>query len=481
MSSSCALAARQLRNTLIGTRALGVVDRVIRAGAAPVCPASVAAFRIIFGAVGVIAVIRFTAKGWISELYVEPTYHFSYYGFGWVQPWPGWGMYLHFALLGLASIGVALGYRYRLSITAFFLLFTYIELIDKTTYLNHYYFISLAGFIMAFLPLHRAFSLDARKIPRGGSPPTIPRATLWMLRAQVGIVYFFAGVAKLNPDWLLHAEPLGIWLYNSADTPLIGPFLRVPWVPYAMSWTGAFFDLTIVGWLLWSRSRPFAYAVLVIFHLFTALIFPPIGVFPLIMTGSALVFFNSDWPIRLARRLRAPTSEASTTSPVAASQVRTISWPLRVAFLFAMVFFVVQVVMPLRHFAYPGNVRWTEEGYGFSWRVLVTEKTGLVKFRLTSDGTKEEWLVYPEQYLTPLQAERMAYQPDMILATAHIIRDDYLERGYEGVEVRADAFVTYNGRPAARLVDPNADLASLESGIGPKHWILPPPNGPPPN
>ena len=164
-------------------------------------------------------------------------------------------MHVHFALLGLASLGVALGYRYRLSITAFFLLFTYVELIDQTTYLNHYYLVSLISFTMIFLPLGRATSLDSSDTPVAGTCPTVPRAALWMLRAQIGLVYVFAGVAKLNPDWLFHAEPLRIWLYNSTDTPLMGPLLREAWVPYVMSWAGACFDLTIVGWLLWRRTR----------------------------------------------------------------------------------------------------------------------------------------------------------------------------------------------------------------------------------
>ena len=124
-------------------------------------------------------------------------------------------------------------------------------------------------------------------------------------------------------------------------------------------------------------------------------------------------------------------------------------------------FIAVQVLVPLRHLVYPGNVRWTEEGYRFSWRVLVTEKTGLVRFRVTSLATEGERLVYPERYLTAVQVERMAYQPDMILATAHIIRDDFIDNGHEQVEVRVDAYVTYNGRPAARLIAPDVDLARV--------------------
>ena len=451
-----------------------LLARAVRAGCRPASPASAAAFRIVFGLLGVAAVVRFAANGWISELYTEPAHHLSYYGFGWVQAWPGWGMHIHFALLGLASLGVALGYRYRLSITAFFLLFTYVELIDQTTYLNHYYLVSLMSFIMVFLPLGRAVSLDSRGPPVGGPRPAIPSATLWMLRAQIGLVYVFAGVAKLNPDWMLDAEPLRIWLYNATGTPVLAPFLREAWVPYAMSWAGTLFDLTIVGWLLWRRTRLPAYAMLVLFHVSTWLLFPSIGMFPWIMIGAALIFFEPDWPSRVVTGLRGQSgaSAMSTVIPAPPARARSLSWPVRAAFALGVVFLAVQVLVPLRHVAYPGNVRWTEEGYRFSWRVLVTEKTGLVRFRVTSLATERERLVYPEAYLTPVQVERMSYQPDMILATAHIIRDDFINRGHERVEVRVDAYVTYNGRPAARLIDPDVDLARIDAGIGPKHWIV---------
>ncbi len=474
MSTSVAVPAPLPGATHASKGGVHVLSRVIRAGRRPVSPQSAAAFRIAFGLLGVAAVIRFAANGWIGELYIEPAYHFSYYGFGWVKPWPGWGMYLHFALLGLASLGVALGYRYKLAITAFFLLFTYVELIDKATYLNHYYFISLISLIMIFLPLNRAMSLDSRRAPPTDAQPAIPLAAVWMLRAQIGMVYAFAGLAKVNPDWLFNAQPLRIWLFNSTDAPLLGWLAREPWLPYAMSWTGALFDLTIVGWLLFRRTRPVAFAVLVTFHILTGVLFPTIGVFPWVMIGAALIFFDPDWPSRVLRRLRGLPSPAEPRVLPTTLRIddRPLPWHMKAALILAAVFLAVQVLAPLRHLAYPGNVRWNEEGYRFSWRVLVTEKTGLVKFRVSGDDLDGERLVYPEEYLTPVQVERMAYQPDMILATAHIIRDDFAARGHEGVEVRADALVAYNGRAAAPLIDPDVDLAAVEPGIAPKHWVL---------
>ena len=249
--------------------------------------------------------------------------------------------------------------------------------------------------------------------------------------------------------------------------------MREPWLPHAMSWAGALFDLTIVIWLLYGKTRPFAYTVLVAFHVATGVLFPTIGIFPLVMIGAALIFFNPGWPSQLVARLRRLPRQASGSGPTARQyKERPLSWPVRAAFLLGAVFLAAQAVTPLRHLAYPGNVRWNEEGYRFSWRVLVTEKTGMVKFRVSGPTMDGERLVYPEEYLTPVQVERMAFQPDMVLATAHIIRDDFAARGHEDVEVRADAFVTYNGRPAARLINPNTDLAGTGAGIGPKNWIL---------
>ena len=104
-------------------------------------------------------------------------------------------------------------------------------------------------------------------------------------------------------------------------------------------------------------------------------------------------------------------------------------------------------------------------------------KTGLVHYRVSGLETGGDWLVYPEGYLTPTQVERMAHQPDLILVTAHIIREDFISRGHEDVEVRADAYVAYNGRPAARLVDPEVDLAGVTPGLGHKTWVLSAPEG----
>ena len=259
----------------------------------PVDGAGLAAFRILFGALMVFATARFAAKGWIAQLYIEPTYHFPYWGFEWVESWPSWGMYLHFAALGLSALSLAAGLFTRTSAAAFFVLFGYVELLDKSAYLNHYYLVSLLALLLVLLPSGANWSVDAWMVRRHQGDPkasSVPRGAYWLLRAQMAIVYGFAGLAKLNADWLVHAQPLRTWLQSYQDVALLGPILTQSWTAYAMSWAGAAYDLSVAGLLLWRPARKSALVAAVIFHVVVWLLFP-IGIFPWLMLIAATVFF----------------------------------------------------------------------------------------------------------------------------------------------------------------------------------------------
>ena len=413
-----------------------------------------------------VSTLRFIARGWIHEFYIAPHYHFTYYGLDWIKPLPGNGMYYVFGAMTVLAILITLGFAYRFSMAAFFLLFTYVELLDKSFYLNHYYLVSLLSFLLIFLPLHRAFSLDSWLRPTLKTSH-VPRWTIAAIQLQLGIVYFFAGVSKLNPDWLLHAMPLKIWLSASTDFPLIGRYFDYEWVPYLMSWAGAFFDLTIPFFLVWRRSRPFAYLAVIGFHAMTGLLFP-IGMFPWMMIGVTLIFFPAS---TYSRWLKFDTVKVVVERPFGRSLKRPPLLMTRLASGILVVFFMFQLLLPLRHWLYPGDVLWTEEGFRFSWRVMLVEKTGFATFYITEPHTGKQWTVYPRNYLTPQQENQMSYQPDMLLQFAHYLADDFEQHGYEDVEVRSEAYVSWNGRSSCLLIDPDVDLAHQPESILPKQWV----------
>jgi hypothetical protein len=419
----------------------------VRALREPVDVASLVFFRVAFGVVMLWAVARYFAYGWIDALFVRPRFFFAYQGFEWIRPWPPVGMYLHFAALGLLALAIVVGFRTRLATALFALGFTWIHLIDKANYLNHYYLVSVLAALMVLLPLGVAGSVDARLDPTYAAD-RVPAWTVWVLRTQLGLVYFYGGVAKLNADWLLHAQPLRIWLATRGDLPLLGPWLERQWVAYAFSWAGAAFDLSIVPFLLWRRTRLVAYATVVVFHLLTSALFP-IGIFPWLMIGLTPIFFAPSWPRRWLGR--AADGEAP--------RVATLRFETPIVAVLAA-HLVLQTSIPLRAFAASDDVAWTEQGFRFAWRVMAMEKAGIATFRLRDPATGATWSVDPRAELTKLQTSMMATQPDMIADYARHLAAEARRAGHPDVEVRADVFVALNGRPNRRFVDPDADLAN---------------------
>src|SRR5688500_3649507 len=258
--------------------------------------APLAIFRIAFGLLLFGSVVRFWLKGWIHDLYIAPKFFFPFYGFEFVKPLGNF-TYILFVLCGVAALMVAVGLYYRISAIMLFVSFTYIELIDKSTYLNHYYFVSMICLMMIFLPAHTYFSLDAKR-NRNLLSDQIPRWCIDSIKIFVCIVYVFAGIAKINSDWLIEAQPLRIWLPAKNDLPLIGSLFNYVWVAYAFSWLGCIYDLSVTFLLLKKSTRVFAYCSVITFHVLTAILFP-IGMFPYIMIATALIFFSSQFHMRI--------------------------------------------------------------------------------------------------------------------------------------------------------------------------------------
>jgi hypothetical protein len=431
---------------------------------------TLAFFRLAFGLMMLSSLIRFASFGWIKKLYIDPQFHFTYYGFRWVQPLGDY-TYLLFIIAGIAALFVALGYKYKVAILTFFLSFTYIELIDKTTYLNHYYFITIISFVLLFLPANCYFSVDTFKNKKLRFQQ-IPRWNIDILKLLLAIVYFYAGLAKLNSDWLMEAIPLKMWLPNNSNLPLIGSLLNQNWVHYAFSWTGAIYDLGIIFLLLYKRTRLLGFIIVVVFHVFTKILFP-IGVFPYIMIISTLIFFDASFHKSILFFLGKCLNIPLVLFENGKEKIQDFNLLYRIKIVFISCFIAFQLVFPFRYVFYPNELFWTEEGFRFSWRVMLMEKAGYATFKVQDAVTKKQIIVNNSHFLTPFQEKQMAFQPDFILEYAHYLKDYYKQQGLNNPEVYVESYVALNGRLSQKYIDPKINLANENENFKHKTWILP--------
>ena len=454
------------------TAKASILQRVCAALFEPVDISFLVFFRILFGGIMLWEVYRYFSYGWITRYYVEPALTFTYYGFDWVKPWRGNGMYIHFFVLGLAAACVIVGFLYRFAMPIFFLAFTYAFLLEQTRYLNHLYLVCLISFLMCFLPAERAFSVDAllrRKI----RSDVVPAWTLWLLRLQVGIPYFYGGLAKLNSDWIHGGEPMRTWLQPLTA---VGHMFASDWLVYGFVIGGLLLDLFVVPLLLWRRTRIFALVAAVMFNLINALIFD-IGIFPWLMLGALLIFFPPDLLRRFARAFMSPGEPSLDTKlPATIDQRRScpsLSAKQKLVAGLLAAYLAVQLLLPLRHYLYPGNVSWTEEGHNFSWHMKLRTKVGEAVFTITHPGSGQTWTIKPEDYLKSHQLMKTITKPDLIVQFSHYLAEQKKREGYDNVEVRTQVMVSLNGREPQLLIDPNVDLAKEEVGLLPARWIVP--------
>jgi hypothetical protein len=433
--------------------------------------APLAVLRMAFGAVLFISTVRFILRGWVRDFYITPRFHFPFYGFEWLHPGSAAFMYTVYGLMAAAAFCICTGLFYRIATVIFFLCFGYAEMLDKTYYLNHYYLVTIFSFLLMLVPAHRYFSLDVLRKP-SLRVTQVPSWTILIFKYQLCLIYFFAGLSKLTKDWLLNALPLRIWLPAKAPTvPIIGSWLHHDWVAYLFSWGGALFDLSIGFLLLYRPTRWPAYILVIIFHALTAMIFQ-IGVFPYLMMSATLIFFSEGFH----RTLLEKAAGLFRRRPYSGIDKKLVlSRPVRTALLLVLsVHFLLQALIPVRFLLYPGKLLWTEEGYRFSWRVMLMEKSGTTYFYIKDPNTGRKFQVNNGKFLTPYQERMMETQPDMMLQYAHILAKEYEERGIAHPGVTVESYVTLNGHGSRLFIDSTRNLANeKETWFGHKNWILP--------
>ncbi len=428
---------------------------------APVDIASLVFFRIAFGLVMVAETILF--RNQIAIAWIHPRFLFKYYGFSWVQPWPANGLYIHWAVYGILAAFVAAGFLYRVSAFLFFLSCSYFFLLDEGAYINHIYLMCLFGFLLIFVPAHRAFSIDSWLNPKKRAQTT-PAWALWLLRAQMSVVYFFAGVAKISPDWL-KGEPMRIWLTRDIHSPLIDRFSHATWTPYAASYGALLLDLLAAPFLFWRRTRLAAYCAVVIFHLLNAHFFS-IGIFPWLAIAATTIFLSPDWPRRVISIFRPLLAPPSKTAELPRRRKQSLVLSLVATYI------AIQIFVPLAHFFYPGGIEWTYFEHRFAWQMLLRRQLTFGFFYVTDPNNGANYQITSGQYLDSLRITRMGYRPNMVQQFARYLASVPLRSGPQPLKVQVRMFVSINGRKPQLFLDPNVDLVAEPHVWGRPRWLL---------
>lgn len=469
---------------------------------------SLAVFRAIFGFVMLWEVWRYFDHGWIARYWVEPAFNFKYEFFSWVEPLSAGGMSLLFYVMGVLALFVAIGFLYRVSITLLFLIFTYTFLLEQARYLNHFYLVILINFLMIFLPANRNFSVDAWLFPNTRSE-WIPRWPVLILQIQIGIVYFFGGIAKLNRDWL-SGSPMDSWLPARSDFPFIGSYFNIPEIILFVSYSGLLLDLLALPLLMWRKTRPWMAVALIIFHLMNDRLFT-IGIFPWFMIAALVIYLPPSWPGDLYRYLTKRSLNQFMLF-VAAGLTGAFfgAWfhegisilPFLVAFGVTIIiiwdflmhsrvkekrnlylwqhqmnawvvgglslWFLIQTLLPLRHIVIPGNPSWTEEGHRFAWHMKLRSKSCSETFYIRNESTGEKIEINGMPFLESWQRSKVSARPQLVLQYA-----GYLSDLHNDAPVYADIVCSLNGGPNRQLISPDVDLTKVTFQDWKKNdWIL---------
>lgn len=415
-------------------------------------------FRIFFGFLLAAETFGAILTGWVKENFIKPQFTFSHIGMEWLQPLPGYGMYFYFATMGVLGILVMLGWKYRWSLSAFTLLWTITYWMQKTSYNNHYYMLILVCLIMIFLPANRYASIDAKQHPEIKTL-SMPRWCSGVMILQIAIVYLFATLSKFYPDWLDGTFTKNL-LTNKSPYPFIQEIFNQKWFYLFIAYSGIAFDMLIVPMLLWKKTRTIAFIASLIFHLFNAITLQ-IGIFPFFALSFA-VFFYPPEKIRALFFKKKPVLEEN--EPIYQNR--------SVLFYFFIPYFLIQILLPIRHWFIKGDVLWTEEGHRLSWRMMLRSRSGYSNFKIIDKKTKQPIPYNINSKLTDKQFKMVADKPDAIWQLSQRIKKEFATQGKD-VSVFVNCHVSINQKPYKQLINPDVDMASAEwNYFSHNDWIL---------
>lgn len=407
------------------------------------------AFRLAFGIAMAMWAIFMMVSGTVEEFFIRPEFYFSYPKFTWLQPLPGIGMYLVFMLLIATALMIFFGYYFRVGAILFTILFTYITLVDRAGYLSYYYYVLLLSFMLSISPANRLFSID---LIRNSSIRVdyVPRWSILAFKMQVAMVFFFAGMAKMNHDWLNEGRPVNLWLksLSGSELGLFPESLSVGYFPVLVSWLLIMFDF-IIPHFLFDRRTASGAVVFVIMMQALALFLFPAGFFPVLIAFSCLIFLPESRVNKFLSRIAYFMYDIFEFKNDVFNPGGSYLLQYRKKRLFPLLlalFFGLQILLPVGLFLNWGSGRWADSAFRFSWDIRIHEKRGKVNFLVHEHDSENRYSVPLEKYLTQHQIRVMAEDSSLIHQFAeHFIENHHNEIAKGAYTLTTNSLVSLNG------------------------------------
>ncbi|WP_264559872.1 HTTM domain-containing protein [Flavobacterium sp. N2270] len=402
-------------------------------------------FRMFFGFL--IACESFGAimTGWVKKVLIEPQFTFSFIGLEWLQPLPNNLMYGYFVLMGILGIFIMLGLKYTYSIITYTFLWAGVYFMQKSSYNNHYYLLLLISFCMIFLPANKYKSLDV-KFGFIEDKQTMPKWVSLLFIIQILIVYFYASIAKIYPDWLDGTFTRNL-LQGTTTRPFFLELFSQKWFYMFIAYTGIVFDLLIVPLFLFKKTRTIALICSVIFHTFNAIVLQ-IGIFPFFALTFILFFYEPETIRKIFLK----------DKPISNHEKLDFSTSKVFKYLF-IPYIIIQIALPLRHHFIEGDVFWTEEGHRLSWRMMLRERSGYIVIKIKDNKTNTTTVYDYHKNLSSKQARQLATKPDFIWQYCQKIKKEYANKD---ISIFIDCKNSINRKPLKTLIDPKTDFAKAK-------------------
>ncbi len=412
----------------------------------PIPGISLSLFRLVFSIILLIQSYYFLAHNFIEQNIIKPFILFPF-----IKGLNIDKLIIIGYIMLIANIGMLYNKFARISTFIFFICFTYFWLLDKGYFNNHYYFISLICFFLFLTEKNASFTQNNH----------IPKISLLSLQVMVIIVYFVAGVNKLNPFWLFDLQPMKHILEFKSELTQ-NPVFENQFIIILSCYFGLFFDLFIGFILLWKKTRLFGFIIALVFHLGNYYLFynvGEIGVFPFIMISTLILFINPDILNRYFKLHQKPEIQSHNT---------------RFINTFIIFFLIIQLLIPFRHTLFKGHVDYTGIGQRFSWRMKIMYKEVDFKYFIINTQTNEKYAVNVEKMLTPKQYNNVKYFPDLIVPLAKKIKLEATEKfNIKNPKVVCEYKIGFMGQKQQLLFSPDLDLSKIPTNTLTNQWLWP--------